>query len=922
MPIRPKHTISGGEGSAARQRKFTDREEFIATFREHFAAKPREENRILSYYGVGGIGKTTLRKELGRILDDKYPNTLWTILDFDTPTHRDEETALFWLRKSFFRKYKIGFPSFEIAYGFLWQKTRPQIPLTKDNCSLIDEGGLLSDVLDVAGDVPGIDIISAGVRAIVQGQKHIRDWWKKRGQSEIYKLTDMEPREILERLPMYWASDFKDFINSRGLSSVMFLDTYEAMWEGERAEAKVFTRDEWVRELVAQLPEVLWVICGREKLRWGETDPDWDQVIDQRLVGKLSEKDVNFFLESCGISNAQIKQTINEASKGLPYYLDLAVDTYYQIRDKHSQEPQSEDFAGTPRKVLDRFLRYLDRGEIETLKVLSSLRFFDYEIFEKLVDHFKTGYPITAFEELLRFSFIYKWDQEGTWAMHELMRSALQEFQPDDLKARVLEFVFEYYSAKLVGLKIRDVTEQHCDYLTEAYFYGKIIIQEDRFFKWFFTVGRVFSEAARWRVLLPLYEEAVGILEDSRGPGQVNLAFALNNLADLYHHTGKFSESETLYMRALEIFKKQLGEDKTEVALVLEGISNLYESLGKFKEAVPLSQRALEIRENELGGEHPEVANSLINLAKHHFALGRHSEAEPLFERALRIREKNLEPEHPDIAEALNDLGWLYYSEGQYDKAETASRKALEIWETNYGTEHPRVTMALNNLAIIYRKLGKHEEAEPLYKRALEVREKILGSEHPDVAQSLNNIGLLYQEQKRFDEAIEIYNRVLEINRKAFGEEHINIAMTLNNLGLAHTALEQFDRAVSHYKQAIRLFEKLLGSEHPQVAFLLNNLARVYSKAGEFKEVESLYQRAIEIFEKNFGPEHPDLGNIMSNLANFYQGQGEQNKAIDTYEKVLEIWEKVFEPDSKRLVRTREKLENIRQELGDSNAKL
>ena len=43
--------------------------------------------------------------------------------------------------------------------------------------------------------------------------------------------------------------------------------------------------DEWVRELVLQLPEVLWVITGRERLRREELDEDWRNCQQQHLVG-------------------------------------------------------------------------------------------------------------------------------------------------------------------------------------------------------------------------------------------------------------------------------------------------------------------------------------------------------------------------------------------------------------------------------------------------------------------------------------------------------------------------------------------------------------------------------------------------------------------------------------------------------------
>src|SRR5215216_442908 len=86
------------------------------------------------------------------------------------------------------------------------------------------------------------------------------------------------------------------------MPAVLFMDTYEALWEGRRAEGDLLAQDEWARELVNQLPEVLWVITGRERLRWEEINEEWSKYQHQHLVGGLAEEDARRFLVSCGIT--------------------------------------------------------------------------------------------------------------------------------------------------------------------------------------------------------------------------------------------------------------------------------------------------------------------------------------------------------------------------------------------------------------------------------------------------------------------------------------------------------------------------------------------------------------------------------------------------------------------------------------------
>src|SRR5690625_6629727 len=99
---------------------------------------------------------------------------------------------------------------------------------------------------------------------------------------------------------------------------VIFFDTYEALWDGKKQDGQFFQQDEWIRELIAQLPEVFWVILGREKLKWSVINKDWSKYTEQHLIGKLSAEDCRVFLQSCGVIDNEIQDVIVESSLGLP----------------------------------------------------------------------------------------------------------------------------------------------------------------------------------------------------------------------------------------------------------------------------------------------------------------------------------------------------------------------------------------------------------------------------------------------------------------------------------------------------------------------------------------------------------------------------------------------------------------------------
>lgn len=147
-------------------------------------------------------------------------------------------------------------------------------------------------------------------------------------------------------------------------------------------------------------------------------DEDWKNHLDQRKLGKLPEEDSIDLLEQCRIPEEDIQNVLIESSEGVPYYLELSIDTYRKIKKR--KQPSPEDFAKVPDGIFCRFVKYLDREEKETLKVLSTPRYWDRELFEILVENFKTGYPVTSFSELHGFSFM-DLDDKGKCSMHQLM---------------------------------------------------------------------------------------------------------------------------------------------------------------------------------------------------------------------------------------------------------------------------------------------------------------------------------------------------------------------------------------------------------------------------------------------------------------------------------------------------------------------
>ena len=276
--------------------------------------------------------------------------------------------------------------------------------------------------------------------------------------------------------------------------------------------------------------------------------------------------------------------------------------------------------------------------------------------------------------------------------------------------------------------------------------------------------------AGKYSEAIPLGEAMVADLE--KGPPTMDLAGALNNLAQLYGEAGRDAEAEPMFRRAIAIMEKAVGLDSVKIAPELNNLAALYQRQKRYDEAEPLFKRALALSERQLPSNHPDIGRALNDLAANYERQDRHSDSEPLFRQSLALYEKVAGPESPAVATLLSNLGQVVKAEGRYNDAEPMIKRSLAIHEKVQGANHPDVARSLNNLADLYQRQNRFADAEPLFKRALAIREAAVGPDHPDTAASVNNLASLYQAESRTADAVPLIERMI-----AGGRAQLRIAL-------------------------------------------------------------------------------------------------------------------------------------------------
>lgn len=449
MTIKPKIMLGNNiEKQFTANKEFTDRKYYKEQFYNEIAKIQSEKKdktkqyHVLNFYGIGGIGKSSLQKELCEEIDNDS-KVIYTQSDFANVSNCNTSNFLLEIAKNFEAK-KIVFYHFGLAYAIYFKKAHRDMVLSSNEPSAISEN--IGFVADILGTIDGLGILSIIPGAI---NKIYHAAYKKLHldnnlKEDLKKMESMSASQCEQLLPAFLAYDLNNYLEKENNKIIIiFLDTYEVLWNQIKNDITKFSQDQFVRELISHLPGVLFVISCREYLDWKLVDSEWEKYLKQYELRSLENADADLFLNKCGIKESDIRSKMLSISMGIPYHLDILVDTYTEMKNKNIT-PRIDLFANNAHEILNCFFKYLKNEEIAVIKVISIPRFYTFDLFKYLLSNFSTGYPITMFDEFNKFSFVSKMDN-GTFHIHEIMRKDLLETMSSEIIQQINKNIATYY---------------------------------------------------------------------------------------------------------------------------------------------------------------------------------------------------------------------------------------------------------------------------------------------------------------------------------------------------------------------------------------------------------------------------------------------------------------------------------------------
>nr|MBA2278541.1 tetratricopeptide repeat protein [Chloroflexia bacterium] len=357
----------------------------------------------------------------------------------------------------------------------------------------------------------------------------------------------------------------------------------------------------------------------------------------------------------------------------------------------------------------------------------------------------------------------------------------------------------------------------------------------------------------------------------------------VNEVAVLANEAGAVDVAERLCEQYLEGARVEMA-GTLDLAVALENLAQVYTQRWRQVDARELLGEALGIRRNVQGDEHPDVTDALERRALTLQAGDDSGAAVPLFEELLERR--RAVGDEAEFARTLNNLGAAYLGAFRLSEAREKFEAALAITRRIRGDRHPDAARSLQSLANVDQMLGDHGRAETQLVDAVAIFRAAGDAYRADAAVALINLAELYLATDRQGAAQHAFGQVVDLRLAVFGPDHPATADAERRLAGALHAAGQDAEAISLLERAVAGVQATLGANHPTYFKYRRDLANLLRSDGQPQRGRAILERDLPRLEGE------PLIRALEDLASMDADAGEVVAAQTRLSEVVEIFDR------------------------------
>lgn len=849
---------------------FTDREEPRKTFWKLYREMQSGEFKVLHFYGTGGIGKTSLLKKIQLELEEEKITSYFSY-SFENIKPKAEILADF-SRILGERLPGIKFPVFEYAYLRYKQMSGEDVADLKEKRSrtFLDgkRAGMVMKVL--AEFVPYGSQMSDAVKGGARVSKRLFQKYEQTAgkDSDIFEsINNSNSVEILRNLQQYFAYDVFDYFKELKDPFVIMLDGYEGLVNKLEKGDKAVNDDLWLREedsLIRSMPNVIWVVAGRERLEWSKDllDPK-----NAHLIGDLSERDSIDFFKNSGVSDEKLCMGLYKLTSGTPVYMDLCIKTYKGILRKKGENytPAIEEFGHNTEELAARYLRDMTITEQNLVKLISCLpNIWNDAMVETIARKLKIDFSYGEYRLIKELSLVENDVNEPEYyKLHETFRKVVV--------------------AQIEEEELRDMAAEVAFYLTD-----EIENMSGNDPKLYSRVVTLVAYLKQYKNLLSLPEYALKELLDDVDMlgGVIELDLLLDLARDIQCVMGEMCEAEVFDRYSMKGYN-----------LLVKLLHRGY----RLEEARPLAEGNYQAMKDEKILNGVDTFEIILEYAAVCMKSGDYTRAEELCDEALQIAEENEKISLDNRVELLAVLHKTLVGKGETDRLKEVEeerirmcKKAYERWIEEYGESYSGLGYYLTCLYNAYVDAERYEEAldaaEEDYR--LFVRDsKADGLEelvyHKRRAHCLYCLG-------RQEESLEAERQWHQAGYEYFGEDHPYTWEAKRSMANSLYDAKAYAEAAKLYRQVYEGYLSKVGEDSWSTLSVLRDMADALWMSDEEDGVVEMYLKVYDYALKNFGENDEDTLDVQSSLAECYRYLGETKQAIEWFGILSDSYIRVY----------------------------
>ncbi len=834
---------------------FIDRDELREDFKNQCQNFSSSGSKIIQYYGVAGMGKTALLKNLMASLQGTGIDSVYH--DFDSVN--DMRVVLKKLARRF-SKIGFEFPLFEMGcylyevnigenvYPPKHKNFLEEYPFLTDNIGLAAAVASTVATGGVAGMVVGIDAVTKALPLIsdliskvysycvenldadnanLNYKKHVEETIK---DLEKFAENTTNEMDFEDKLVNLFAQDFSHCMQKNNRKIVIFLDSYEILLNKGRKTKEHPEPDWWLKEILNfEIPNVIWILSGRNKLRYlrgkamqHELKP-FDDVVSLK------------FLQSRGIEkNPTLCYQLTKLTRGYPLYLELCAEHYNLLKkkDKHHEPDisefgsENEDFTDRRNKIVFNLIECMDdTGIRETIKYFCALRMWFDEMAYGVIPVFNE----TAYNILKNYSFVRVADNDGEFSQNF--------FYVDNAVQEILLSKYKKENPYVIGNSLKNTNKFFAeliknsadDYIFCGYCYRL----------WGDTIVRLVDDADK---LKTYYEE---FFEPRTG---LNSDFEINSdfRAVAENITWNFLAKVKMLVKSEENCTAHAYFE-----LVLAHLNNVQRRFSTAADYAESAYKKFEILNN---GENVILSLKILAAAYKGQGLNKNQietqrQIVTATEKYFNDFEKNI-----DALETLYDV--LSENNLRYDAIEVRGQM-IDVYKNEYGADGEETLEIMGELADEWDDFRKFD-------KALEIRQEILEIVKGDLSAEIEaekQIAYIYHHAKNYPKEIEHYEKVLELIRAKDGEYSKDLMEPLSEMAETFWDINNFDEWGKKRDEIVAIYQNKIDAESEQhgenskevidaIGSLIHWLERIEANEDVAKWNEILQPKKIEHYKK------------------------------------------------------------------------